>query len=224
MRNEYNFDACLAFRHKPQRLWNVINTTTGRVLPQQPVPTPAETSNSYFHHFVHDIGATYDIPFGPHQPGDLDKIREVTQETVVKLLRNLDPSKAPGPDGMLPSVLRECSQFLAPSLAKVFNCSLQSGRVPDAWKMANITPLFKARKDDRFSPASYRGISLNAALSKTLERVVKEQLVEQLELKQVLDDRHFGFRNRRSTSQLLAVTANDWLLTRPGTDNSSCVH
>ena len=158
LRNEYNFDACLAFRHKPQRLWNVINTTTGRVLPQQPVPTPAETSNSYFHHFVHDIGATYDIPFGPHQPGDLDKFREVTQETVVKPLRNLDPSKAPGPDGMLPSVLRECSQFLAPSLAKVFNSSLQSGRVPDAWKMANITPLFKAGKDGRFSPASYRGI------------------------------------------------------------------
>ena len=80
--------------------------------------------------------------------------------------------------------------------------------------MANITPLFKAGKDDRFSPASYRGIPLNAVLSKTVERVVKEQLVEQLELKQVLDDRQFGFRNRRSTSQLLAVAANDWLLAR----------
>ena len=55
---------------------------------------------------------------------------------------------------------------------------------------------------------------MNAVLSKTLERVVKEQLVEQLELKQVLDDRQFGFRNRRSTSQLLAVAANDWLLAR----------
>ena len=207
MRNEYNFNPCLTFRHQPQRLWNVINTTTGRVPPQQPVPIPAETLNSYFHQFVHDIGATYDIPFGPHQPENLDQFPEVTQETVVKLLRNLDPSKAPGPDGMLPSVLRECSQFLAPSLAKVINSSLQSGRAPVAWKLANITPLFKAGKDDRFSPASYRGISLNAVLSKTSERVVKEQLVEQLELKQVLNDRQFGFRNRRSTCQLLAVAA-----------------
>ena len=38
--------------------------------------------------------------------------------------------------------------------------------------------------------------------------------MEQLELKQVLNDRQFGFRNRRSTSQLLAVAANDWLLAR----------
>ncbi|KAJ8045354.1 hypothetical protein HOLleu_08350 [Holothuria leucospilota] len=75
----------------------------------------------------------------------------IDQKGVENLLLNLNPNKAAGPDAIPAKILRECASSLAPVLTKIFQKSLDSGCLPEAWLDANVTPLYK--KGDRCIPA-----------------------------------------------------------------------
>ena len=95
---------------------------------------------------------------------------QATVKEVLKALKNVDPSKACGPDQIPGRVLRKCSSEIAPSVTRLINFSLSVGRVPKDWKRANIVPVFK--KGDNENVCSYRAISLLSLTSKIAERVV----------------------------------------------------
>ena len=93
-------------------------------------------------------------------PGDkeisinLNKIEElgninIEENALNKLLANLKPNKASGPDNIPASLLKELSN---------------EGRVPKEWKLANVTPLFK--KGDKSDPGNYRPVSLTSITCK----------------------------------------------------------
>ena len=66
-----------------------------------------------------------------------------TSGGVEKLLLNLDPSKAPGPDGIVPRVLKELAKEIAPSLCLIYKRSFETGIIPKVWKMAYVAPIYK---------------------------------------------------------------------------------
>ena len=84
----------------------------------------------------------------------------VDQSGVHKLLPNLEDCKAPGPDGIFPSILKNCSDSIAPLLSKIYQASVDPAYLPRDWRMANITPIFK--RGDRQNPANYRLVSLTS--------------------------------------------------------------
>ena len=51
-----------------------------------------------------------------------------------------------GPDGIPPGpkLLKELAYELSPSLTLLFNASLKQGCLPCDWKIASVTPLFRA--------------------------------------------------------------------------------
>ena len=51
--------------------------------------------------------------------------------------------KSPGPDGLNARVLKKCSNEISPILALIFNETLARGDVPDEWRQANVSPVFK---------------------------------------------------------------------------------
>lgn len=57
-------------------------------------------------------------------------------------LKTMNANKASGPDNLPGTLLKECAAELAPSLTLLFKIIL-SGRIPDLWKAANVTPVFK---------------------------------------------------------------------------------
>ena len=65
------------------------------------------------------------------------------KEDVEKMLSNINPDKAPGPDGLSPVVLKRASTVLAYPLSVLFNRSMQEARLPADWRQALITPIFK---------------------------------------------------------------------------------
>ena len=93
----------------------------------------------------------------------------VDENGIRKLLENLDPSKAPGPDSISPRILKELSQEIAPILVTVFNSSLTTGNVPSAWRSANVSPIFK--KGEHYKASNYQPISLTCISCKILEHV-----------------------------------------------------
>jgi hypothetical protein len=56
---------------------------------------------------------------------------------------------AAGPDEIRPRLLQELEDDIVPGLTMIFRRSLETGDVPDDWKMANVTPIFqKGSKSD----------------------------------------------------------------------------
>ena len=67
---------------------------------------------------------------------------EVDTAGIARLLSNIDPFKAMGPDGLPPKLLRKLSAELAPCLTLLFKASLQQGSLSEDGKTALITPLY----------------------------------------------------------------------------------
>jgi len=85
----------------------------------------------------------------------------IDKNTVEKLLRDLKPSKSPGPEpgGIHPRVLKELAAEVATPLQIIFQSSISSGTIPQSWKMANITPIFKKGEKEILQPSSKSHIS-----------------------------------------------------------------
>ncbi|KMQ91290.1 reverse transcriptase [Lasius niger] len=70
-------------------------------------------------------------------------------------------------------------------LLKLFNFMLQNSRYPELWKLALIRPLPKVKSLISFT--NFRPISLLCTLSKALERIVFDQIVDYLETKNLFE-------------------------------------
>ena len=75
-----------------------------------------------------------------------------------KMLDGLNVHKAPGPDGLNIRLLKECSNEISLILALIFNESLARVDVPDEWRQAYVSPVFK--KGEKYDIANYRPVSL----------------------------------------------------------------
>jgi hypothetical protein len=89
---------------------------------------------------------------------------------VEQFLNNMDTTKANGPDGIPPRLLKEFSREISSSLCSLFNMSLATGCLPMEWKCANVIPIHK--KDFVEPMTNYHPISLLPILSKVLERCI----------------------------------------------------
>ena len=127
---------------------------------------------------------------------------ELREHDVASCLRNLDASKASGPDGIPVRLLKDCSSQIAPKLCCLFNLSLNSGRIPSDWKSADVTPIHK--RESKESVENYRPISLLPIISKALGRCVYQRFYEHVA--HLVSERQHGFlRNRSCVTQLLSV-------------------
>ncbi|CAB4040147.1 Hypothetical predicted protein, partial [Paramuricea clavata] len=100
----------------------------------------------------------------------------LSENEVLNRLQNINVSKASGPDGIPGRLLKAIATEITPSLTKVFNLSLCSGKVPSAWKTALITPILK--EGNPHVVTNYRPISLLSILSKVLERCIYNHCYE----------------------------------------------
>ena len=126
----------------------------------------------------------------------------ITTKGVDKLLANLKPHKAAGPDSIKPRVLKELHVELAPVFTKLFSKSLQEGKMPDDWRKANVTPIYK--KGAKHLAVNYRPVSLTCVACKVMEHIIASNIMSHLETNGILYARQHGFRSRRSCeTQLL---------------------
>ena len=110
----------------------------------------AEILNNFFAPVLTDEPDS-DLLFARPPPKDIKHILEdieVTPDTVRKKLTHLKANKANGPDDISINVLRRCPDLDQP-LTIICNQSIQSGSMPQDWRDANITPLFKKDSEHR---------------------------------------------------------------------------
>ena len=132
----------------------------------------------------------------------------VTKEGVTKLLKGLSPSKALGPEELHPRVLKELAMELGPVFAHLFQQSIDTGKIPKEWSLANICPLIK--KGDRSLARNYRPVSLTCIPCKLLEHIVCSNIMAHLDKHELLADRQHAFRKWHSCETQLTTVINDW--------------
>jgi hypothetical protein len=93
-------------------------------------------------------------------------------------------------------------------LTMLFNFSLQAGQIPQDWKDADITPLFK--KGSRLCPNNYRPVSLTSQVVKILERIIYDQLTEFIQDNDLISCHQHGFQKRCSCVTQLLECLYDW--------------
>lgn len=126
----------------------------------------------------------------------------IAVQGITKLLQNLNPSKASGPDELKPRLLKELASEISPILCIIFNKSLDTGETPNDWRTAHVSPIYK--KGSKYNPENYRPISLTCICCKIMEHVVVSAIMSHADYQNILYPLQHGFRQHRSCeTQLL---------------------
>ena len=131
----------------------------------------------------------------------------IAPKMVKKVIMNLDSSKASGPDCVPVVVLKNCEPELSYILAKLFNKCLKESCFPDCWKVSSVVPVFK-NVGERSTAKNYRPVSLLYVVSKVLEKLINNRIVDHIEKCGLFSDFQYGFRSSRSTADLLTVVSD----------------
>jgi len=77
--------------------------------------------------------------------------------------------KSTGPDGIHSRVLGELAEVIAEPLSIIYQCSLLTGEVPEDWRLATVTPIYK--KSCRKDLGNNRPVSLTMVPGKLWSRL-----------------------------------------------------
>jgi hypothetical protein len=128
----------------------------------------------------------------------------IIYEDVRRVLRTTSNSSA-GPDGISGKLLRDLASVITLPLFIIFQQSLAHCVFPSAWKSATVIPIYKG-KGARDSPSSYRPVSLCSVLGKTLEKLLRDQILSAATAVKPICSLQHGFTKKRSTTTNLLMT------------------
>jgi len=171
----------------------------------------ASSINDYFSTvYTADNGIILPSPDTPAPPHHEISQVQFSQSDVYKCLRNLNARSSGGPDNIPPMFLKNCASALAAPLASLFQTSFRTGFLPDIWKMAFVTPIFK--KGDASQPSNYRPISLTCTCCKVMESIIKTSMLAYLSEHNIISRQQHGFLAKHSTSTNLLECIQDWVV------------
>ena len=127
---------------------------------------------------------------------------------IIKVIKRLSNNSAPGPDGYTPFFLKNILAHIVNPLCKVYNDSLQEGKIPSDWKIAHIVPIYK--KGDAQKASNYRPVSLTSVICKILERIIREQILNFAFNNNLFPKDQHGFLPKRSTVTNMLECLDKW--------------
>ena len=144
-----------------------------------------------------------------------------TLSEVSKCIKKLKRNGSAGPDNLPAEFYKITDSFVWFPLSLIFNLSIQTGALPDIWKVASVTPIFK--KGSPSDPANYRPISLTCVACKLLETGIKTNLLNHL-LRNVISSSQHGFLSRKSTTTQLLECFSDWNIALNGRNQIDIIY
>ena len=163
----------------------------------------AQMFNNYFHSVFSASTGPPSIP--EIQPSDHIAIQDIrfSDTDVLYLLTSLDTSKACGIDNLSPKIFKFCALPLLQVICHLFQTSISFSNIPLDWRTHRVIPVYKS--GNKCLVSNYRPISLLCILSKVLERIVYNNLIDYV--RQRSSKHQFGFLPKRSTLQQLLTFA-----------------
>ena len=175
--------------------------------------TPAATDEKKANALVNQFTSVFtqenldNIPELPKLYPDMPEIG-FGEEGIVKILKNVNPSKAGGPDLIPSRFLKENACQLAPVYTHLFRQSYNSGSPPSSWTHAIVCPIYK--KGKKSLPENYRPVSLTAIPCKLFEHIIVSQIWAHLNEHNIITSNQHGFRAGMSCETQLIEVLEDW--------------
>ena len=141
-----------------------------------------------------------------HNPSYILRNLIITTQSVRDILMKLKPNKASGPDKINVNILKSCPNFDVP-LTLLFRKSFHTGVIPQDWRDADVTPLFK--KGSRVQCKNYRPVSGLNFVSKLIERTVSKQLKHHLSSNNLDNLYQSAYKAGHSTETALLKITSD---------------
>lgn len=210
-------------KSNPKTIWKYINSKsktrdTVADLHADPKNTnsPLKSTNKDKAEVLSDFFCSV---FTNESPGELPEIPQypikekmeelcITENMVKKLLSKLNVNKSPGIDSMHPKFLQELASEIAGPICEIFKTSIRSGKLPQEWKNARISAIFK--KGNRKIASNYRPVSLTSIICKTMEKIIRSHIIDHMQRNQLFSDKQFGFISGRSTALQLLKVLDIW--------------
>ena len=82
----------------------------------------------------------------------------VTEDVVIYTISKLDPKKATGCDNLPIRFIKACPEAMSGLLTKLINKGILTGKFPELWKSAIVTPVQKSRDSSALS--NFRPVSV----------------------------------------------------------------
>ena len=108
----------------------------------------------------------------------------ISRDNIIKAINGMKENKTGGGDEIPSTLIIRLRDELTEPLYIIFNSSFELNQVPDDWKSANVTAIFKSGSKKEAS--NYRPISLTSQFGELFEKIIKLQLVEYLEKTRLL--------------------------------------
>ena len=99
-------------------------------------------------------------------------------------------------------LLRLSAALLTPLITHIFNLSLCLGTIPNEFKLAKITPIYK-RNGSKSDPGNYRPISVIPTIAKIFEKYVKTQIISCFQSNNLLSPCQSAYVKNNSTQTAL---------------------
>lgn len=157
----------------------------------------------------------------PFQPADFSVFKPATNDKILRLI-HASANKQCDLNPILTSLLKHCSNVLAPVITRIINLSLSSGQFCHSLKQSSVTPLLKKPSLDKENLSNYRPISNLSFISKILERVVMSRLNDHLTNSKLLNPFQSAYRKLHSTETVL-LSLHDHLIDAIGSQQVSCL-
>ena len=168
----------------------------------------ANLFNAFFvSNFSTDNGHPPLLP-GPNQGASMPASK-ITRTMVHAALRSFPNKLSAGPDDIPALALKKLSVQLCVPLQYIFQRSLDDGEIPNIWRKAIVTPLYKG-KGKFCDVKNYRPISQTSNVCKAMEKVIKCQMLEFLNATGAISNLQHGFMKNRSTLSQLLDCINIW--------------
>lgn len=221
----------------PKKLWSTINSITHRktkkpqCLELLNVEKLPENSVNSINNYFANIGKTLaDAMVSSSSPQQTHIITQNMQSSsfvlvdtdyreVYSILTQLKTDSAPGYDNIPTKFLKLGAEFVVPVIAHLANLCFKHGKFPPSLKQAIVTPVYKSGSRDE--PSNYRPISVLPAISKIVEKLINNRLLNYIDKYDILSDSQYGFRRKRSTED--AVTALTSLIVKQIDTNKKCL-
>ena len=217
--NKYiNSIICPDIKSNPKRFWSYVsskrhdnNGVSPLLGPRGAMYTGSRDktnilNNQFCSVFNKEEDASTIPELGPNPFPQIDRI-SVSSSGVTKLLNNLNPHKATGPDKIPARLLKELADSIGPVLTILYQASLDCGTLPTIWKSATVVPVYK--KGDRNKASNYRPISLTVICCKIIEHIIHSSIMHHLTFHNILTNCQHGFRKSRSCESQLIITVDD---------------
>ena len=112
--------------------------------------------------FLQNEEAFLDVPF--------------TSEEIAHAVHKMKLKKSSGPDNLSAEHLRHGGHSVVIWLTEILNSIVDAEHVPPSLKLGITIPIYKGGGKDPLDRNSYRGITLNSAISKVLESLILDRL------------------------------------------------